>query len=141
MEPGLWVEVHGATTHFPIALIFAAALADTAALLWWMHPVAGQLRAAGAYAICAAAFGSVPAVVSGLVLTRGEMLGPGALGWHHLFAWPAFTLLIAVAVWRALRGAALTRGGCAGYLGAVYALAALIAATGRWGGALLHAFP
>lgn len=141
MEPGRWAEVHGATTHFPIALIFAAALADTAAVIWWTRPAGGKLRAAGAYAIFAAALGSVPAVVSGLVLTRGEMLGTGALRWHHLFAWPAFTLLIAVAVWRALRGAALTRRSCTGYLVAVYALAALIAATGRWGGELLHAFP
>ena len=52
--------------------------------------------------------GSVPAVVSGLLMTKGSLLGHGALRMHHLFVWPAFALLVGLAVWRVSAGA---RGG------------------------------
>ncbi|MGA3007232.1 MAG: DUF2231 domain-containing protein [Opitutaceae bacterium] len=142
MNSNFWVDVHGATTHFPIALIFVACLSDTAALCLWHKPAAVTLRTAGRYAALVAALGGLPAVVSGLVMTRGEMLGHDrALRWHHLFAWPAFMLMIAVAVWRSLTREQISRHGYAGYVGVLCLLAGLIAATGYWGGELLKAFP
>jgi len=141
MDPALWVKVHGATTHFPIAMTFVACLCDTAALCFWQKPAAGGLRTAGRYAALIAALGSIPAVISGLVMTRGDMLGHGELRWHHLFVWPAFGLLVAVAVWRGLVREQISRRGYAGYVGVVCVLTALIAATGYWGGELLQAFP
>jgi hypothetical protein len=48
--------------------------------------------------------GTVPAVVSGLAMTKGVMLGHDALRYHHLFAWPAFALIIGIAAWRSLGG-------------------------------------
>ena len=35
-----------------------------------------------------------------LALSKGILLGSGALRFHHLFIWPAFGLLIGLAVWR-----------------------------------------
>ncbi|HTB81047.1 MAG TPA: DUF2231 domain-containing protein [Opitutaceae bacterium] len=141
MDPAFWAKVHGATTHFPIAMIFGACLCDTAALCFWHQPAAGALRTTGKYAAIAAALGSVPAVISGLVMTHGDMLGHDALRWHHLFVWPAFALMIAAAVWRSLVREQVSRRGYAGYLGAIYVLTILIAATGYWGGEMLQTFP
>ncbi len=141
MDPAFWAKVHGATTHFPIAMIFGACLCDTAALCFWHQPAAGALRTTGKYAAIAAALGSVPAVISGLVMTHGDMLGHDALRWHHLFVWPAFALMIAAAVWRSLVREQVSRRGYAGYVGTIYVLTTLIAATGYWGGEMLQTFP
>ena len=141
MDPAFWAKMHGATTHFPIAMIFGACLCDTAALCCWQKPVSGPLRTAGRYAAVIAALGSIPAVASGLAMTRGDMLGHGDLRWHHLFVWPAFALLVAAAVWRSLVREQLSRRGYAGYVGVICVVAGLIAATGYWGGELLQAFP
>jgi len=141
MEPGLWARLHGAAIHFPIALPVFAVLCDTAALLWWVRPVAGRLRAAGGYGLYLAALGSVPAVVSGLVLTRGDMLGHGVLRWHHAFAWPAWALLVTLAMWRALRRAAPTRRAHAVYVAALWTMTALMGGAGHFGGLLAQSFP
>jgi len=142
MDANFWANVHGGTTHFPIAMIFVACLCDTAALCFWHKPAAVSLRTAGKYSAIIAALGSVPAVVSGLVMTRGDMLGQDStLRLHHLFVWPAFTLMIAVAVWRSLTREQVSRRGYAGYVGVICVLTGLIAATGYWGGELLKAFP
>lgn len=76
-------------------------------------------------------------VVSGIVLTGGDLWGSGDVLQHHRFIWPAFRLLLALAVWRlavkdALAGAAL-------YLSLILmALASgFIAAGGYFGGELL----
>src|SRR5262245_27866083 len=103
MDANFWAKVHGATKHFPFAMIFGACLCDSAALCFWHKPAAVSLRTAGKYSAIAAALGSLPAIVSGLVMTHGYMLGDdAALRWHHIFAWPAFTLMIAAAAWRSL---------------------------------------
>ena len=142
MDPALWAKMHGATTHFPIAMIFGACLCDTIALCFWHKPVAGALRTTGKYAAIIAALGSIPAVISGLVMTHGDMLGHDApLRWHHIFVWPAFALMVAVAVWRGLTSEQVSRRGYAGYVGVICLLTALIAITGYWGGELLQTFP
>jgi hypothetical protein len=43
-----------------------------------------------------AALGTVPAVLSGLIMTRGVVMGHGLLRLHHLFVWPAFALIVAL---------------------------------------------
>lgn len=141
MEPGLWARLHGAAIHFPVALAVFAVLCDTAALLWWVRPVAARLLAAGSYGLYLAALGSVPAVVSGLVLTRGDMFGHGALRWHHAFVWPAWALLIALAVWRALHREAPTRREHAAHLAVLWVMTALMGGAGHFGGLLAESFP
>jgi uncharacterized membrane protein len=136
-----WAQVHGAAVHFPIAMIAAAVFCDAIAVFLWHHPAGAQWRTAGAFAVIAAALGTVPAVLSGLFLTRGSVLGSGALRWHHLFVWPAFGLIVAGAVWRSLTRSSLSRRACAGYVATLCIAAALISAAGYWGGELLQAFP
>ncbi len=141
MSPEVWAQLHGATTHFPIALALSAVACDAAALCLWQRPLAERLHFAGKLALAAAALACLPVIVSGLLMTRGGLWGAGALRSHHAFAWPAFALVIVLATWRALVGAAISRRAFALYLAALGGLAALLAAAGYWGGELLQRFP
>src|SRR5579862_4093989 len=85
-------------------MVLGAFCCDAAGQWLWSRPAGGRLRAAGAYAIWFGALGTLPAVVSGLALARGDGLGAGALRWHHLFVWPAFALTVGAAAWRWLVG-------------------------------------
>ena len=80
---------------------------------------------------------TVPAVVSGLVMTKGVLLGHDALRLHHLFAWPAFALIVGIAAWRLLTPEVATPRALACYLAVVAVSAALVSAAGYWGGELL----
>src|SRR6476620_8815597 len=103
MDNSLWVKMHGGTTHFPIALVISSALFDFAALIVPENAAKSRragLRAAGFYTVILAALGSIGAVLSGLVISRGQLLGRGNLAYHHMFLWPAFGLLTRLAVWR-----------------------------------------
>ena len=134
MDSQIWVKLHGASTHLPVAMVLCASVCDAAAVLLWTRPLGRDLRTAGHYMWLAGAAGSVLTVISGLVMTKGEMLGHGALRWHHLFAWPAFGLIVALAVWRLLAGRQASRRGFACYVAVALLTAGLTAAVGYWGG-------
>jgi uncharacterized membrane protein len=137
MDAAIWAKIHGATVHFPIALVLCSFALDGIALLASQPALGRGLRAAGYWTLLLGAIGTVPAVVSGLVMTRGVLLGHDALRLHHLFAWPAFALIIGIAAWRSL-GAELTAGRTvAAYLALAGLAAALVSAAGYWGGELL----
>lgn len=141
MDSVSWAQAHGAAVHFPVALTFFAVLCAAAAQIFWSRPLATQLRAAADFSLWLGALGSVAAVISGLVLTRGEVFGQENLRRHHLFGWPAFALLIALAVWRMARPETPTRRGHGVFLLLLGVLAGLMAATGHWGGQLALAYP
>src|SRR6266478_8206974 len=103
MSNALWAKMHGGTTHFPIALIMVSALFDMASLFFPDNPDKtrrSNLLAAGFYTIILGALGALGAVGSGLVMSKGQLLGQGNLARHHVFLWPAFGLLIGLAIWR-----------------------------------------
>jgi len=140
MDNSLWVKMHGATTHFPIALVMASALFDLASLV--VPENAGKsrragFRAAGFYTLILVALGSIGAVLSGLVISRGQLWGRGNLACHHTFRWPAFGLLTSVAVWRLVVGIHASNRAFRLYLGIALITAALMGAAGYWGGELL----
>ncbi len=139
MNPAFWAKAHGAAVHFPLALLLSAGAIDAAAFALGARPVTRDLHAAGHWMTVAGALGSVPAVVSGLLMTKGHLLGHGALRMHHLFVWPAFALLVALATWRAWTGPHATRRMFVGYLLMVGVAAALMTAAGYWGGELMVA--
>jgi len=82
------------------------------------------------------ALGTVPAVVSGLVMSRGVALGHDTLRLHHLFVWPAFALIVGLAVWRVGANPRFENPAPAGYLAAVGLATLLVLAAGYWGGEL-----
>ena len=138
IDPALWPKLHGASTHFPLALALAAALFEGLGLAWpRTSPFKARLHAAGFCSVILGAAGTVPAVLSGLFMTRGEAMGHGALLMHHLFVWPAFAGLIGLAVWRLRIGEDFTSRQYASYLLALLVTAALMGAAGYWGGELL----
>jgi len=132
--------MHGGTTHFPIALVMASALFDLAGLILPDNPSKTRrvgFQAAGLCTIVFGALGAFGAVGSGLVMSRGQLWGAGNLARHHLFLWPAFGMLIGLATWRLI---VRDRGSSRGfkiYLAGSMLAAALMAATGYWGGELL----
>jgi len=140
MSNTLWAKMHGGATHFPIALVMTSMLLDMAGVFLPDNPGKTRrtgLHAAGFYTILLGALGAFGAVGSGLVMSQGELWGRGNLARHHVFLWPAFGMLIALAVWR-LR--VQDRGSARAfkiYLAGSMVTAALMAAAGYWGGELL----
>ena len=138
LDPTLWPKLHGASVHFPIALAMAAAFFDG---VGFVLPAASirkaQLHAAGYFTIILGALGTFPAVLSGLVMTKGNVLGHDALLFHHLFVWPAFAGLVGLGVWRAMTGDNVTSRAFSVYLAINFLIAGLMAGAGYWGGELL----
>jgi uncharacterized membrane protein len=139
MNTAIWAKAHGATTHFPIALVFASAAFDAAGFVLAKRAGARDLHAAGFWTMLVGAIGSIGAVASGILMTRGAILGHDALRLHHLFVWPAFGLLISAATWRVFARGKLTRTTLGVYLAVVVVLAGLMAAAGYYGGELMMA--
>ncbi len=139
MDGALWAKLHGAVVHFPVAFSLGSAALDAAGFALDPRPVARELHRGGRLAMIAGTLGTAPVVVSGLMMTRGGVLGHGLLRWHHLFAWPAFGLLVALATWRGLAGPQPSRRAMTVYLGCAALAAGLVSAAGYWGGELLIA--
>ena len=140
MDNSLWVKMHGGTTHFPIALVMASALFDLVSSLAPDNADKSRrsgFRAAGFYTLILGALGSLGAVLSGLVISHGQLWGRGNLVRHHTFLWPAFGLLTSVAVWRLVVGIHASNRAFRLYLGIALITAALMGAAGYWGGELL----
>jgi uncharacterized membrane protein len=139
MDPTIWAKAHGATTHFPLALVLCSGVLDAAGFALAGRPAVRDLHAGGYWTMLLGAIGTVPAVFSGLLMTKGGVLGHGALRMHHLFVWPAFALIAGLATWRLLVGQRATRPMFAGYLLGVGVAAGLVLAAGYWGGELMIA--
>jgi uncharacterized membrane protein len=137
MDPDFWAKAHGASTHLPLALAMCSWGFDAVGFGLSAWPAARQLNVAGYWTMIVGALGTVPAVVSGLMLTKGEMLGHDVLLFHHLFVWPAYALLVGLATWRAYVGVTASRRAFAGYLTVAFVAAGLLAGAGYWGGELL----
>ena len=139
MDQEIWAKLHGATVHFPIALVLCSGVLDASACCWPGEAFRRGLRAAGYWTMLLGALGTVPAVVSGLLMTRGVLLGHDLLRRHHLFAWPAFALIVGLAAWRVLGGDFENRRTAAGYLAVVALCTVLVLGAGYWGGEILLA--
>jgi uncharacterized membrane protein len=139
MDPTFWAKAHGATTHFPLALALCSVAFDATGFALARQPVGRDLRAAGFWTMILAALGTVPAVLSGLLMTKGSLLGHDLLRLHHLFVWPAFALLVALGIWRAIQGREVVGRAFAGYLVLAVTAAALVSTAAYWGGEMMIA--
>jgi uncharacterized membrane protein len=93
-----WDKLHGAMTHFPIALLLFSTACDFVSVTVKKLPFARGLRLVSFYGLAVAALDSLGAVVSGIALTKGDLWGRGDLGWHHRFVWPEVLQLCSHAV-------------------------------------------
>ena len=70
-----WDKLHGAMTHFPIALLLFSTACDFVSVMFKGRSFARGLRFASFYGLAIAALASFGAVVSGIALTKGDMWG------------------------------------------------------------------
>ena len=136
MDNKLWANLHGGSTHFPIALMIASFLFDALAFVA-REPYKRDLHTTGFYSLLLGAAACLVAVVSGLVISAWVFFGNGTLAKHHDFVWPAFGLMIALAVWRLVVRRDASRPAFGVYLAAAGITAGLMAAAGYFGGELM----
>ncbi len=110
IEPSIWSKLHGAATHFPIALVFVSAFCDAASLACRGEDLRRGLRFTGTVTIVLATLGGFGAAFTGLIMTRWKVWGHATLLRHHQFVWPALALMTALTVWRILPRGKASRG-------------------------------
>jgi len=137
MDEAFWLRMHGGTTHFPIALVLTSMLLDLLGYFWPSEPRRRELHTAGFYLLMVGTLASFGAVLSGLIISKWVILGTGLKARHHLFVWPSFGLMIALAIWRLLVGYEGSRQGFALYLMTMILTSVLIATAGYWGGEMV----
>ncbi|MCA1594800.1 MAG: hypothetical protein LC772_00010 [Chloroflexi bacterium] len=134
-----WMRMHGGSTHFPVALITASILFDLVALAIKREPHSRDLHVAAYYALLLAALASAAAVFSGLMVSGWDTVGTGMILKHHLYIWPGFGLLVAIAVWRLFVGYEPSVQGFAAYFSLAIVASILITAGAYWGGEMMMA--
>jgi len=138
IEPSIWSNLHGASTHFPIALMLVSAFCDSASLVPGDAERRRGFRFAGSVTLVIGALVSYAAVLSGLIVSRWQPLGHATLLRHHLFVWPAFAMMTGLAVWRILARDKASPVPTAISLVLLLLAAALMSCAGYWGGELLN---
>ena len=137
MDNSFCARIHGGATHFPIALVVVSVAFDHAGF-WSRNELRRrEFRAVGFYSLLIAAIAAFFAVLSGIALAKGELLGKGALALHHLFVWPAFGLMIGLAVWRLVVRERASRRAFGCYLILITLTAAATLGAGYWGGEMI----
>ena len=138
MDPTNWSKLHGAATHFPIALTLVSAFCDGVALFPGDADRQQGFRLVATVTIVLGALGSYAAVASGLIVARGQVWGHGTLLRHHQFVWPAFALMTGLATWRIIARHRGAQKPPVIYLALMLLAAALMSGAGYWGGELLN---
>jgi mono/diheme cytochrome c family protein len=137
MDAFFWQRLHGGSTHFPIMLLPTSVVIDFFARRSREETLRRGLHAAGLGLAVVGVLGGCGAIVSGLVMTDGRMLGSGFERLHHLFVWPAFGLCAALVAWRFIRRRSFSRCGFTIYLAGISVASALAMGAGFWGGEML----
>ena len=136
-NPAFWARIHGGATHFPIALLAVSVLFDHAGFWWPDEGRCREFRAVGFYSLFVAAAAAPAAVVSGIALSKGTLMGSGLLALHHYFVWPAFGLLTGLAVWRLVVRERASRRARGCYLALASLTLAAMMTAGYWGGEMI----
>jgi mono/diheme cytochrome c family protein len=100
MNASFWRHIHGGASHFPIVLLLASVAFDLVASRSRDDGVREGFHAAGFGSAIVGMLGGVGAVIAGLAMTRGRMLGSGPERIHHLFVWPAVISSAVLVGWR-----------------------------------------
>jgi len=137
MNALFWQRMHGGSTHFPIVLLMASVVFDSVASALRDLSARRAIHTAGHYCAVAGVLGGCGAVVSGLAMTDGRLLGSGVERLHHLFIWPAFGLAVALVGWRFSWRTTFRPRVLRGYLIGMGIASALMMGAGYWGGEML----
>jgi mono/diheme cytochrome c family protein len=139
MNASLWRQIHGGSTHLPITLLLASAVFDWVAWRSRDEALRRGLHAAGLGSAVVGMLGGVGAVMAGLVMTRGRILGGGYERIHHLFVWPAFMASLVLVGWRLFRNGRIPTRGLRVYLVGMGVAGVLMVGAGYSGGEMLLA--
>src|SRR5205085_11428402 len=105
-----WPEMHGAVTHFPVALLITAFIYEAGALV--LHRPAW--RAASLWMLVAAVVTAVPSLVVGWMtgnqLFSGVGQPPAVFVWHRAAAFTTSGVALLLLLWRAIARDQLGRG-------------------------------
>jgi len=137
MNALFWQRMHGGATHFPIVLLMMSVVFDFVAWRWHDEALRRGLQLAGLGSAVVGVLGGVGAVISGLVMSRGEVLGHGYEKFHHLFVWPAFGLSAVLVAWRLCRRGRISGIVLGVYLTGMAVASGLMMGAGYWGGEML----
>ena len=137
MNSLFWQRMHGGATHFPLVLMLASVVFDFVAWRSRDETLRCGLNAAGLGSAFVGVLGGAGAVISGLVMSRGEMIGNGAEKLHHLFVWPAFGMCVVLVAWRFSRRGHFSPRGLGVYLVGMSIVSVLMLGAGYWGGEML----
>jgi len=129
----IWYHLHGALTHFPIALAIISFVFDFAGAAF-RKP---SLRAAGFWTLVMAALAAVPAVATGF-FTAHDYGTAKSLLIHRNTSVAAGVLLLGLALWRGLRRDDLSRASFIAYLVGVLLAAGAIGLTGWLGSRVVN---
>ena len=140
MDATFWQRMHGGSTHLPIVLLPLSVIFDIVALRLREDAAKRAFHTAGMALAFAGVLGGCAAVIAGLAMTHGSLLGSGDEKLHHLFVWPGFFLAAALVVARFLLRRQTRLSSPRVYLTGMGIASALILGAGYWGGEmLLHA--
>jgi mono/diheme cytochrome c family protein len=137
MNAAFWQRIHGGSTHLPMVLVLASVVFDFVAWRSRDEVLRRGLHAAGFGSAVIAMLGGIGAVIGGLIMTRGRVLGSGYEKLHHLFVWPAFSLCVVFVTWRLFKRQQMSQRGLGIYLAGMSVAAALMMGAGYWGGEML----
>src|SRR6185295_10642535 len=137
MDGLFWQRLHGGSTHLPIMLLPLSVIFDLVGLRMRDDAARRAFRRAGAALAFAGVLGGGAAVIAGLAMTHGNMLGHGEEKLHHLFVWPGFILSIALVAWRGFPRRQISPGWLRLYLVGMSLASALMLGAGYWGGEML----
>src|SRR5437870_6535360 len=131
-----WPEMHGAVTHFPVALLITAFVYEAGAMV--LHRPAWQT--VSFWMIVAAVVMAVPSLVAGWItgneLFSGVARPPAVFIWHRAAAFTTSGVALLVLLWRALARDRLAGGAGIGSVAATLVAAAVVGYTGYLGGVM-----
>ena len=135
--PTSWPEMHGALTHFPVALILISAFFETFAFLLKKD----EWRKTSYLLLWMAVLLAIPTLVSGW-LTGQTLFGslpqlPGIFVDHRFAAFTTTTLALITLIWRASRRDNITGGERMAALVLLLVTAAVVGYTGYLGGKMV----
>jgi len=137
MNASFWQRIHGGSTHFPIVLLMASVVFDFVAWRSRDEALRRGLHIAGFGSAVVGMLGGIGAVIAGLIMTRGRMLGGGSERIHHLFVWPAVITCIVFVGWRLFRSGRIPQRGLGIYLTGMSVASALMVGAGYSGGEMV----
>ncbi|HEX8236403.1 MAG TPA: DUF2231 domain-containing protein [Abditibacteriaceae bacterium] len=136
-----WPELHGALTHFPIALLVMATAFEFGALLTKKDHLRNDWRTVSFWMMCGAVLMSVPTLLTGYITGQTLFSGPASppqiFTWHWRAAVATSVLATLIVAWRVKRRDQLSRAARSGLLACLLVTVAFVATTGFLGGKMV----